>query len=103
MDELVKAFRHFIARDALYIVGGASVCVSALYGFGRLPKGDMPTWSLILGVGVTYGVGYAIHELLSLIRVVTTAPVLTPGRLLRALYRRCDTLPGCVLPAAEMG
>lgn len=88
MDELVKALRYFIARDVLYIVGGGSVCAAVLYTLGRLPHGDVATWLLVLGAGIAYGAGYAIQEMLSLTPLLTTAPVLTPGRLVRALYGR---------------
>lgn len=88
MDELIKALRYFIARDALYIVGGGSVCAAGLYVLGKLPNGQVAPWLLVLGAGIAYGVGYAIQEILCLTPVLTTAPVLTPGRVVRGLYRR---------------
>jgi hypothetical protein len=37
MDELVRTFRQFIIRNAIYVVGGFLLLITALYGFDAMP------------------------------------------------------------------
>jgi hypothetical protein len=85
MDEFVKALRHFIFRDAVYIVGGSGVIASRLYRFHRLPTAELPVAVYALLAGMAYFVGWAVQDVASIVRVVSTAP-LTPGRVTNRLY-----------------
>ena len=88
MDELVKALRHFITRDLVFVVSGSAVIGALLYRFERLPRLE-DSW-LIFGLlaGVGYFVGYALQDGLSLTPLVTTAYVQRPNRFVQWLYRR---------------
>lgn len=88
VSELLNALRDFLVRDALYIVGGASVCVAGLYALDRLPPSELPTALLLLGAGISYGVGLAIQETAGLVHLVRIAPIVDPGRFVRLVYRR---------------
>lgn len=88
MGDLVKLFKHFITRDALYIIGGACVIASFLYAFDRLPEHDPGTAYTLLGASIAYVVGYAIQDGLSLTPLVTTANIREPGSCVRWLYER---------------
>lgn len=99
--ELIRALRHFITRDIMYLVGGASVGITLLHVSGQPLTKDYPTAIWLWAAGAAYGVGYVIQEILSLFSILTTAPVLKPKRLVKWLYRRftrTDWL--CVDPSA---
>ena len=85
---LVNALRGFITRDIMYLVGGGSVCATLLHISGQGLTTPYPTAIWLLAAGVAYGVGYAIQEILSLSRILTTGPVLEPGRIVKWLYKR---------------
>src|SRR5437870_4459147 len=88
MDELVKALRHFIARDLVFVVSGSAVIGAFLYRFDRLSSLE-DSW-LIFGLlaGVGYFVGYALQDGLSLTHLVTTEYVQRPNRFVQWLYQR---------------
>lgn len=88
MDELVKTLRDFITRDLLYVVGGGVVGLSYCCLFQVAVPPSPSTEMALLAIGIAYGVGYAIQDGLSLTAIVTTAPVVNPGRMVRFLYRR---------------
>lgn len=86
--ELIRAFRHFITRDIMYLVGGASVVITLLHVSWQPLTKDYPTAIWLWAAGVAYGVGYAIQEVLSFFPILTTAPVLQPNWLVKWLYQR---------------
>ncbi len=89
MGELIRALRHFIARDVLYVVGGGSVILSFLYFFDQLPDASsVSTAMYLLAAGIAYVVGYTIQEAFSLTGLLTSSYVTAPGRLVRFLYGR---------------
>jgi len=98
MAELPKNLREFLARDLIYIVGGSSVIVSFLYRFDRIPDSSTPIAFYMLGAGLGYVVGYALQDLFSILRLVTTAQVTKPNRLLRWAYARFAGEPWEELP-----
>jgi len=88
MDEVIKAFRHFIARDLVFILAGATVIASFLHAFDRLP-GPESSWVLwVLLGGLGYFVAYALQDGLCLTPILTVAYVKNPNRFVRFLYRR---------------
>lgn len=88
MDELVKALRHYIARDLVYLVAGGTVIATFLYGFPpTLDPKRWPTVLYLLTGGIAYVVGYVVQDICSVLRLVTTAPVPDPGRVTRLVYR----------------
>ena len=87
IGELVKALQHFLTRDIMYLVGGASVGVTLLHVSGQSPTIDYPTAIWLWAAGAAYGIGYSVQELVSHTRILTTAPVLEPGRLVKRLYK----------------
>lgn len=99
--ELIRALRYFITRDIMYLVGGASVGITLLHVSGQPLTTDYPTAIWLWAAGVAYGVGYAIQEILSLSRILTTAPVLKPKWLVKWLYGRFTRADWrCVDPSA---
>jgi hypothetical protein len=88
MGELPRNVREFIVRDLIYIVGGGMVLASFLYRFDRLPDKDTPLAFYLLGAGIAYVVGNALQDIVSIFRLVTTAPVLKLGRPWRWIYRQ---------------
>ncbi len=88
MDKLIETLKDFITRDLLYVVGGGTVGLSFCFLFDvPIPQSPSTAMSL-LAAGIAYGIGYAIQDGLSLTRIVTTAPVVTPGRVVQSLYRQ---------------
>lgn len=88
MDEFIKAFRDFIGRDLVFLLGGGAVVGSLLHLCDRLPRAD-DSWVLFAILGaVAYFVAYALQELLSLVHAVTTTYVSKPGWFVRWLYYR---------------
>lgn len=88
MGELVKALKHFVTRDLVYLVGGGAVLSSFLYLFDRLPLGAISTPLALLGAGISYVVGYAIQDGFSLTPLVTTQFLPKPPPLVQWLYQR---------------
>ena len=88
MDELVKTLKDFITRDLLYVVGGGTVGLAFCYLFEVTLPPSPSTAATLLAAGIAYGVGYAIQDGLSLTPIVTTAPVVDPGLVVRFLYQR---------------
>jgi len=88
MNELLKGFRHFIARDLVFVISGSAVVGTFLYRFNRLPspEGSWVVFALLGGLG--YFVAYALQDGLSLTRLVTTADLTSPNVFIRWLYRR---------------
>ena len=75
MDELVRALRHFITRDLIFLVGGGSVVASFVYTFGQPPTPRDPVVLYLLAAGISYVVGYALQDASGLLPVLpTTAP-----------------------------
>lgn len=75
MDELVRALRHFITRDLIFLVGGSSVVASFVYTFGVPPTPKDPVVLYLLVAGISYVVGYALQDAGGLLPVLpTTAP-----------------------------
>lgn len=94
MDELVKALRYYVARDLVFLVSGGSVVVTFLYVFLPTAHHDKwPTISYALAAGIAYVVGYAVQDICSVIRIVTTAPVREPCCALQCVYRRFMRTP----------
>jgi len=88
MDEFVKAFRHFITRDVIYVIGGSCIVVSFLYAFDRFHTADMPIAIQLFVAGVSYVLGYAAQEAFGLLRVTSTEHQPNPPSLVLWLFRR---------------
>lgn len=102
MDELIKALRHFITRDVVYIFGGSTVFVFFVYLFNLL---DLNQLGLILsnsekysgwvmaplvamGLGSMWVIGYMLQELFSLTPIVVTKPLNKVSRRDKWLYHK---------------
>lgn len=79
MEPLVDTFKKFIARDALYILGGWSVILATLYCVDS-PLDDNSSTALIVFLsGVAYVLGYSIQELFSMTPFLTTQHFVPKG------------------------
>jgi hypothetical protein len=58
ISDLPKSIRDFLARDLIQIVGGGTVLTSFLYSSNRLPIDDIPFAFTLLGIGLSYVIGY---------------------------------------------
>ncbi len=86
MNELVKAMRHFIMRDLVYILSGGAVILSALHLFDQSPSPN-DSWVLHgLLAGVGYFIAYAIQDMLCLTHLITTTHVKKPCGFIRLIY-----------------
>jgi hypothetical protein len=85
MDKLIGAFQRFIYRDLAFVLGGASVVVSFLYSFGKLPLAP-DGLTIALGLGVAYVLGYVIQDLATLCHLVRTKVAVPPARIGKGLY-----------------
>lgn len=74
MNELLKALKDFLARDLIFLAGGATVVTSLLYVLRRLPSADDHVALYFLLAGLSYFVGYAVQDSFGILRVVTTRP-----------------------------
>ena len=90
MGELVKAFEKFIMRDLSYVTGGATVIMSFLHSFDRLPGTSTSTVWYFLGVAFAYVVGYTIQDALGVCRIIRMKARHAPNRLAIWLYERYD-------------
>jgi len=88
MNALVEALKDFIARDILFVIGGASLMLSFCMLIGIPIPSNPSLYAVLFGVGVAYGIGYVIQDGISLIGLTTTGTVKRPGSLIRVLYRR---------------
>jgi hypothetical protein len=91
MGELVKAFKDFIARDLIFIIGGSSVILAFLYLFDCFhPYDPFPVPYYLIAAGIAYTVGYALQDFSCLIGFVTTARLHTkqPNCFVQCLYSR---------------
>ncbi len=87
LDEVIKAFREFIARDLVFIISGAVVVGTFLHIFKRVPEPN-DSWVLFaLLAGIAYFVAYAIQDTLCVFRVLPSAPVSNPGAFVRWMYK----------------
>lgn len=86
-DDLLRTFNYFVTRDLVYILGGGAVILSFLYYFDRLPSGKMQTAAFLFGAGLAHVIGFAVQDLLSLFRIVTTKDEVMPKfPIMRKLY-----------------
>ncbi len=91
MDELAKAFKDFIARDLIFIIGGSSVVLAFLYLFDCFrPYDAFPVPYYLIAAGIAYTVGYALQDFSCLIGFVTTARLhlKPPSCFVQCLYSR---------------
>ncbi len=88
MNELVNSLRRFLARDAVFILGGSAVILSFCYAFDRAWILDMPKPLYFVAAGFAYVVGYALQDVACLVRLVATASFFEPWPLLKKIYRR---------------
>lgn len=88
MNELLKAFKHFITRDIIFIIGGAIVIISILYSFDKLPQSDLNIAYYLLGAGISYIIGYTLQDISCLFPGFTTKPRSSPNKLQKWLYKR---------------
>lgn len=87
LDEVIKAFRDFIARDLVLIISGGVVVGTFLRIFKRVPKPN-DSWVLFaLLAGIAYFVAYAIQDMLCALRVLPSAPVRKPCAFVRWMYK----------------
>lgn len=88
MDEIVKATRHFIMRDMIFILSGGAAVVSACHLFDKLPSPN-DSWLLYgLLAGVGYFIAYAIQDILCLTHLITTTHITKPCWFTRQLYKQ---------------
>ncbi len=87
MDDLVRSLRRFIARDAIFIIGGSAVVLSFCYAFDRLWILDMPKPLYLVAAGFAYVLGYVIQDGAGLIRLITPAHSFSPWPIARTFYR----------------
>jgi hypothetical protein len=89
MDELSKAFRRFIMRDMVFILGGGSVILSFLYYFDFVEKILELRWGFYVFIaGIAYVVGYAVQDGMSLLGIVTTRDYFKPNCFVKWMYER---------------
>jgi hypothetical protein len=69
LEALVRAFEKFLMRDLVFIVGGAAIIMSFLFVYNHLPTKEWPTAYYFLCAGIAYGIGYAVQDLLVLLRI----------------------------------
>jgi len=87
MDEIVKATRHFIMRDVIFILSGGTVIGSTLHLFDKLPSPN-DSWVLYgLLAGVGYFIAYAIQDMLCLTHLITTTHINKPCWFIRLIYK----------------
>ena len=87
VNELAKLLKHFVTRDLMYIIGGSWVVSAFAYLIGWTPNMQYPSAYLLVLVGLSYCVGYAIQEVSSVTHLVKTAEI-PPHQWARWLYRR---------------
>lgn len=98
ISNLPKSVRDFLTRDLVYTIGGGTVLTSFLYSSNRLPISNIPLAFTLLGIGLSYVIGYAIQDLFSISRIVTTAQVPKPNPFLKWVYKRFENKPWEDLP-----
>jgi len=98
ISDLPQSIRDFLRRDLAYIVGGGIVLNSFLYSSNRLPIDKIPLGFTMLGIGLSYVIGYEIQDIFSISRIVTTAHVTKPNRFLKWVYKRFENEPWEDLP-----
>lgn len=72
MNELIQALRRFVARDLVYLTGGACVVASFGWAAQRLPSRDNHAAVYLLLAGISYIVGHALQDGFSLLPGFTT-------------------------------
>ena len=93
VDVIVKAFGKFLSRDLMFIIGGSSLLLCVVLAFDTtLAFTDVVKFLkhevlCVWVIGVSYVIGYAAQECLSLIPFVTTNDV-EPIQFLQKLYGR---------------
>jgi hypothetical protein len=85
--EIPKGIGEFIARDLVFMAGGALVTASVLFRFDRLPTQDTPAAYYLLALAASYAIGFVIQETFSVLRIVTTQHVEHATRPMKWLYR----------------
>jgi len=88
--EIPKNIAQFVARDLVFITGGAGVLASVLYWLDRSPIRDLPSGYLVLVLGISYAVGFATQEAFHFLCLVTTKNVYSPNRILVWMFERYD-------------
>lgn len=91
MDELAKAFKDFIARDLIFIIGGSSVVLAFLYLFDCFhPYDRFPVPYYLIAAGIAYTIGYALQDFFCLTPLVKTTYLYpTPSNcFVQCLYSR---------------
>lgn len=84
---LLKAGDRFLFRDVVFAAGGGLVILSLLYLFGGVPKQDPGTVGYTIAVVISYGLGYAIQDVLTIMRVVRTKAGVPPWSYPKLLYK----------------
>lgn len=88
---VTKLLQDFLARDLLYVLGGFSIEICFYFlVFGSLPTLPPSPFQGSLLIGSAYVIGYAVQDLLSLTRLVTTSTSVVPGRFVKWLYKRFE-------------
>ncbi len=86
MEALLKALEKFLMRDIVFIVGGAAIILSFLFVYCRLPTKEWPVVFYIFYTGIAYGVGYAVQDLLILLRLNRSKAGDSPNWLGKSLF-----------------
>jgi len=93
VNSLVKALTKFFLRDLVYILGGGSIILSLLYVYGKLPAGNLGIITYFIGIGLSYAIGYAVQDVLTLLRLVRTKAGVSPNKFAAYLYRFFERRP----------
>jgi len=87
-EQFVRALRHFILRDSIFLAGGGSVVLSFLHTFGPMPSPTDHFTVFLLLAGISYVVGYALQDAICLLPWFTTAPAKMNRRLAEKRFSR---------------
>jgi hypothetical protein len=90
MERSIRALGTFLTRDMIYVLGGFSVYMSFVTVSGQdvsiFLDDEIPGIALLFFLGLSYVIGFAVQELFSFLRLVTTSALFEPGRIVRFLY-----------------
>jgi len=87
VNNSVKAFTKFFSRDVVYILGGGSILLGLLYVYDKLPGSNLGFIAYVVGIGLSYVIGYAVQDILTLLRLVRTKAGVSPNWFAAFLYR----------------
>ena len=86
-EAIQKSVTYFFGRDFIFIIGGSVVILSFFYAFDKISFLNLHWFYLIIGAGISYVVGYAIQDFLSIFRIVSTVSPNNVGPITRFVFR----------------